>query len=306
MNHFSFEFPYVFLLLPLIWLCQKKCPAKGDAIYFPYVELFFSSKALKNLWGSIFKWLSIIFIITALASPVVVSTFHAKADARDIMFVLDSSNSMLKKGFDDKNILKSKFQSIIEVLEAFIKKRESDRIGLITFATTASIASPLTFDREYLLNIVKKQKTGLVGEKTAIYDTLIRAIYLLENSKAKSKTIILLTDGNDNISVTTFDEIVSFLKKSHIKLYVIGVGDKRELDIKKLKELAKAGGGEFFFAGSKQSLSKIYEAINKSETSSMKAKTYKVYTYYYYFPLMFSMIFLMFFIYFKSVRGVAK
>ncbi len=306
MSHFSFEFPYAFLLLPLIWFCQKRCPAKGDAIFFPYIHLFFASKAIKNIWMKIFKWLSIIAIVTALASPVVVKRFYAKADARDIMLIIDSSESMLKKGFDDKEILKTQFEGVREVITKFVKKRKSDRIGLIVFADRAFIASPLTFDTDYLLDIIAKQKVGLVGKKTAIYDSLIRAIYLLENHKTKSKIVILLTDGKDNMSVTAFEDVLKFLKKSDIKLYIIGVGNKKELDTQKLSTLAKAGKGKFFIATNKEALRKIYEAINKSETSSQKAKSYNVYTYYYYFPLMFSLIFLMFFIYFKSIKGVSK
>ena len=306
MSHFSFEFPYLFLLLPIIWFCQKRCPAKGDAIYFPYVHLFFSSKKIKNRVGELFKWLSIIAIVTALASPVVIKTFQAKADARDIMLILDSSESMLEKGFDDKEILKSKFKGVIEVIEDFIKERKSDRIGLITFASGAFIASPLTFDTTYLQDIIKKQKVGIVGKKTAIYDSLLRAIYLLQNSNTKSKIVILLTDGKDNMSSTSFEDILKFLKKTKTKLYVVGIGGKQDLDTKKLTTLAKAAKGEFFIANNKESLKKIYENINKSETSSLKAKTYNVYIYYYYFPLMLSLIFLMFFIYFKSIRGVSK
>jgi len=306
MSHFSFEFPYVFLLLPLIWFCQKRCPAKGDAIYFPYIHLFFASKALKNVWIEIFKWLSIIAIVTALASPVVVTTFQAKADARDIMLIVDSSESMLKKGFDDTAILKTQFEGVSEVIKEFVQERKSDRIGLITFADRAFIASPLTFDTDYLLEIIQKQKVGLVGKKTAIYDSLIRAIYLLHNNKTKSKIVILLTDGKDNMSVTKFEDVLKFLKKSKIKLYIIGVGNKKELDSNRLSKLANAGKGKFFMATNKAALKSIYEAINKSETSSLKAKTYSIYTYYYYFPLMFSLIFLMFFIYFKSIKGVSK
>ncbi len=306
MSHYNFEFPYIFLLLPLIIFCQIKCPGKGDTIYFPYIHHFFHSTRIKNIWIEIFKWLSIIFILLALASPVKVTTLQNTQYTRDIMLILDSSESMLSKGFDDKHILKSKFDGVIEVIEEFIKKRKNDRIGLITFANSAFIASPLTLDKKYLKDIVKKQRVGLVGKKSAIYDSVIKAIYLLQNNKSKNKIIILLTDGKDNMSIFKFEDILKFLKKTKIKLYVIGVANKKELNTKKLSLLAKAGGGKFFVATNKNNLEKIYQEIDKIEKSKEKAKIYQVYTYYYYYPLILSLIFLIFYIYLKSVKGIAK
>ncbi len=307
MSHYSFEYPFAFLLIGVFWICFKKCPAKATTIYLPYIHLIFDKKRIKSRWIDIFKWLGIISFIMALASPVKIETYNnIKKDARDIMLVLDSSKSMLDRGFDINNPTKDKFSIVKEVISKFIEARKNDRIGLINFSSAAFLASPLTFDTKYLQDILKKQRVGLIGSRTAIYDALLQAIYFLENSNTKSKIAILLTDGIDNMSSTTYEDIKDILSKSKIKLYIIGIGGVEDLDVSKLKDLAKSGKGKFFLASNKSTLDKIYKEIDRSETSKIKGDSYKKYTYYYYFPLVFAIIFLLMYVYYKSAKGVAK
>ena len=307
MSHYSFEFPYAFLLLVVFWFCFKKCPAKSLAIYLPYIHLFISNKKVKSRWSDIFKWLGLIAFVTALASPVKVEIYNnVKKEARDIMLILDSSKSMLDRGFDENNPKLDKFSVVTDVVSKFIKDRKGDRIGLINFSSSAFVASPLTFDKSYLEYIISKQRVGLVGSRTAIYDALLQAIYILEKSEAKTKIAILLTDGIDNMSITKFNEIKEAVKKSKVKLYIIGIGSIDDLDVPKLKELANAGKGKFYLATSSSLLENIYKKIDKSETTKIKGESYKKYTYYYYFPLIFAIIFLLLFVYYKSIKGVAK
>ena len=307
MNQFKFEFPYLLLLIFVFWFCQKKCPARSMAIYFPYVSVLIGSKGLRSIWLVVAKWLGIVFFVIALASPVVVTTYeNAKSEARDIMLILDSSESMLEKGFDAQNLDKNKFDGVKEVISNFIEHRKNDRIGLINFASKTFIASPLTFDNNYLKYILDKQEVGRVGKRTAIYDALLRSVYILQSSKTKNKIIVLLTDGSDNMSKTSFKKLIDFIKKSKIKIYTIGVGDFKDIDSNKLKAIADAGNGKFFIVKDKENLARVYKEIDKTQTSKVKSQTYSVYTYYYYFPLIFSIIFLLLYIYFKSVKGIAK
>lgn len=307
MSHYSFEFPYAFLLLGLFWFCSVRCPARTMAIYMPYLHLLLGDKRLRSHWLEIVKWVAIVSFVTALASPVKVTNYNnIKRDAHDIMLVLDSSKSMLDRGFDSDNPKRDKFSAVVAVIKSFINSRRSDRIGIINFASSAFIASPLTFDKSFLNTILEKQKVGLVGSKTAIYDALLQALYILESSDSKSKIAILLTDGMDNMSTTSFGDIEDLLKKSKIKLYIIGIGDDKSLEIEKLKKLAKLGDGEFFLATNNKALAKIYKEINRSETTKIKAQSYKEYTYYYYFPLMIAIVLFLIFVYLKSVKGVAR
>jgi len=307
MSHYSFEFPYIFLLLILFWFCSKKCPAKNIAIYLPYIHLLISKKSIKSRWIEIFKWLSIVALVTALASPIKIDKIYStKQEGRDIMLIIDSSKSMNEKNFDENNLSKDKFTAVKEVVTNFINNRKSDRIGIINFSSSAFIASPLTFDKEFLKYILNKQRVGIVGSRTAIYDALLQGLYILSNSQTKSKIALLLTDGADNMSQTKYSEILDLTKRSKIKLYIIGVGTFDDLDVPKLKELAKKSNGKFFLATNSQTLKVIYKEIEKSETTKIKDKSYKKYTYYFYFPLIFSIIFLLIFVYYKSAKGITK
>ena len=307
MSQFSFEFPYAFLLLPLFIFCIIKCPAKSLSIYLPYINVLIGKKSLKSRWLDFVKWGAVVSIIVALASPVLVTEYrNIKKEGRDIMLIIDSSQSMLEKGFDIDNPTRDKFSAVTDVVDSFIKDRVDDRIGLVNFASSVFIASPLTFDKNYLLDILHKQKVGIAGKRTAIYDALLQGLYMIQKSEAKSKTVILLTDGIDNMSSIKFTDIVSFVKRVGVKLYTIGIGSNKDLEVPKLKALANASGGKFFMATNNAALKKIYKEIDSSETSAIKSTSYKVYKYYYYFPLMMAIILLLIFVYFKSVRGVAK
>jgi Ca-activated chloride channel family protein len=264
-------------------------------------------KRVKSRWLEIFKWLGIVTLTVALASPVKVEIYNnIKKKSRDIMLILDSSKSMLDRGFDANNPKVDKFSVVVDVVSKFVKDRSSDRVGLVNFSSSAFIASPLTFDKSYLEYIISKQRVGLVGSRTAIYDALLQGIYILEDSEAKAKIVILLTDGIDNMSTTTFNEIKDAVAKSKLKLYIVGIGQREDLDVPKLQELASSGRGKFYLATNSSALSSIYKEIDKSETSKVKGESYKQYTYYYYFPLIFAIIFLLLFVYFKSAKGVAK
>ena len=307
MSHFSFEFPYVFLLLIPFWFCIKRCPAKSMAIYLPYIQVLIGKKSLKSRWIEVLKAIAILSFFVALASPVMVTKYNnIQKEGRDIMLIIDSSSSMKERGFDINDLKKDKFSAVIDVVSNFIDSRKNDRIGLINFASSAFIASPLTFDKKFLKDILKKQRVGIAGRRTAIYDALLQGLYILENSKTKSKIAILLTDGIDNMSQNSFDEIVDLTKQINVKLYTIGIGENKDIEAQKLEKLAEAGGGKFFLATNKETLSNIYKEIDQSATTKIKSQSYKEYKYYYYYPLMLAILLLMLYIYIKSVRGVAK
>ena len=178
----------------------------------------------------------------ALASPVMTKNYtNSKKEGRDIVLVLDSSDSMRQIGFDPKDIYKNKFDVVKEVVGDFIKKRENDRIAMVTFADVAFIASPLTFEKDFLRSITKMQEMGMAGKRTAINDALVQAYNLMSKSKAKSKIIILLTDGRDNMSKIPFADVKNIIEKRDVKLYTIGIGGPRDYDANYLKALAHAG-----------------------------------------------------------------
>ena len=305
MSQFSFQYPLAFLVILLFMVCAKWCKERSRAIFFPHVANLIAGEGHKSsllLW---LKWVGIVAAVTALASPVITKSYtNSKKEGRDIVLVIDSSDSMRQMGFDPNDPIKNKFDVVKEVVEDFIKKRKDDRIGMVTFADVAFIASPLTFEKDFLTNITRMQKLGIAGKRTAINDALVQAYNMLSKSKAKSKIVILLTDGIDNMSKVPFTDVKSMIEKRDIKLYAIGIGGPRDYDANYLMALAKAGHGEAFGARDATALSSVYEEIDKMEASKLNNKKVVEHTYLYIYPLFLAVLSLLLFIYFRNQRGV--
>ncbi len=305
MSQFSFEYPLAFLVILLFMLCAKWCKERSRAIFFPHVVTLIAGEGHKSSVLAWLKWIGIVAAVVALASPVVTKSYsNSKKEGRDIVLVIDSSDSMRQMGFDPNDPFKNKFDVVKEVVEDFIKKRKDDRIGMVTFADVAFIASPLTFEKDFLTNITRMQKLGMAGKRTAINDALVQAYNLLSKSKAKSKIVILLTDGIDNMSKVPFPDVKSMIEKRKVKLYAIGIGGPRDYDANYLTALAKAGHGEAYGARDAHTLEKIYEEIDKLEASKLNNKKVVEHTYLYIYPLFLAVLSLLLFIYFRNQRGV--
>ena len=305
MNQFSFEYPLLLLVLALFIVCSLWCKERSRAIFFPHVKTLIAKEANKSSILAWLKWLGIVAAVIALASPVMTKNYtNAKKEGRDIVLVIDSSDSMRQIGFDPKDMYKNKFQVVKEVVGDFIKKREDDRIGMVTFADVAFIASPLTFEKEFLTNITEMQKLGMAGKRTAINDALVQAYNLMSKSKAKSKVVILLTDGIDNMSKIPFPDVKTMIEKRDVKLYTIGIGGARDYDSTYLKALAKAGKGQAYAARSAKMLSKIYDEIDKLEATKLDHKKIVDHTYLYIYPLFLAILSLLLFLYYRNSKGV--
>ncbi len=303
MSRFSFEYPWVFALILLFVLCAYKCKERSLAIFFPHLSELMASSVARRSWANLLKWLGIAMAITALASPVITEDLgQSKKKGRDIVMVLDSSDSMRQRGFDPNDFLKTKFDVVKEVVEDFIKKRVNDRIGLVTFADIAFIASPLTFEKSFLRDVVRLQHLGVAGKRTAINDALVQAYRLLDKSDAKSKVIILLTDGIDNMSRIGFDDVRKLIKRSskEVKLYTIGIGRPGDYNAAYLDALAKAGGGMLFEARNANDLARVYAQIDTLEKSEIKAKKILRHTYLYIYPLIVAVIALLTYLFLRS------
>ena len=305
MSQFSFEYPFLLALILLFVICAKWCKEKSRAIFFPHVSTLIAKTGHKSSLLAWLKWIGIISAVIALASPVITKSYsNSKKEGRDIVLVIDSSDSMRQQGFDPNDIFKNKFDVVKEVVGDFIEKRENDRIGMVTFADVAFIASPLTFEKAFLTNITQMQKLGMAGKRTAINDALVQAYNLLSKSKAKSKIVILLTDGVDNMSKIPFPDVKSMIEKRDIKLYTIGIGGSRDYDGRYLQALAQAGKGAAYGARDATTLSMIYDEIDKLEATKLNDKKIVEHTYLYIYPLFLAVLSLLLFIYFRNSKGV--
>ena len=234
-------------------------------------------------------------LVVALARPQSAEqNTRTNTDGIDIMLALDVSGSMLARDFRPDRLEAAK-----EVAGSFISDRYGDRIGLVVFAGEAFTQSPLTADQSTLLTLLGRVRSGLIEDGTAIGNGLATAINRLRESDAKSKVIILLTDGVNNrgeIAPLTAAEIA---KAQGIRVYTIGVGTegmapypavdiygtptggtvmaKVEIDEKTLRSIAEMTGGEYFRATDKAKLKAIYDQINQMEKSKVEVTEHVTY-----------------------------
>ena len=226
-------------------------------------------------------------LVVALARPQdVEQNTSTNTEGIDIMLAIDVSASMLARDFQPDRITAAK-----EVAGSFIADRYGDRIGLVAFAAEAFTQSPLTTDQSTLQTLLARIRSGLIDDSgTAIGNGLATAINRLRESDAKSKVVILLTDGVNNRGEITPMTAAEIAKAQHIRVYTSGVGtmgmapypavdmfgnityvkQKVEIDEKTLTAMAEMTGGKYFRATDNAKLKAIYDEINRLEKSKVE------------------------------------
>jgi Ca-activated chloride channel family protein len=299
-----FQNPWILILLPvaavLIFFSRKKQAL--PSFQFSTDELVNNLQATFRIRlhrGMIFLRLAaLIFIIIALSRPQsMLQESVVETEGVDIILAIDVSTTMLAEDFKGGGSRKSRVDAVKEVVREFINNRHDDRIGIVAFASRAYTVAPLTLDYGWLLKNLDRVKVGLIEDGTAIGSGISAALNRLKDTKAKSKVVILLTDGRNNaggISPLTAAEAGSAL---NIKVYTIGAGTKGlapfpakdmfgnkvyqqvkiEIDEELLENIAKKTHAKYFRATDTQSLMDIYREINKLEKSHIEEKGYVEY-----------------------------
>lgn len=297
-NEIILEYPYLLLLIFPFILCRFFCKQKTATYYVPHLNIFNQSKKSNTLFISVLKWLAISSAVIALSSPYKkLQTINIKKDGIDIVLNLDTSGSMRQIGFNKDNLEQNRWQVVSSLVEEFIPKRINDNIGIIVFGTSVMTASPLSFDKTAQAKIIKHLNIGVAGDKTALLDSLAGSINILKNSKAKSKIIIALTDGEDTASIIPLQVIQKLIKKHHIKIYAIGIGESNRFV---LNLLAKTNQGKAFYANSKEDLKQIYLDIDHLEKSKIEQNKIIQKEYYYIYLLFVSIFSLFSYIFLKN------
>ena len=271
--HFTFGSPWaslLLLLLPCLFLCREH----SRRYYFPRLKWVGREHPLFS-WEMWLKVLIFLLLVTALAEPFVYDSSASRhKKGRDLVLAIDASGSMAQSGFDEKERFKSKYETTLDLAQAFTKNRLDDNMGVVVFGTFAYTASPLTYDLAALGKLLKMTTVGIAGESTAIGDALMQAMRTLSFGKAKSKVIVLLTDGFHNAGRHSPKEAVALAKKQGIRIYTIGIGTKRDYDAALLETIAKATGGKSYSAASAESLKKVFKEIVALEPSQIRGENY--------------------------------
>ena len=300
MSNIIFEYPFVLLSIIPFVICAKFCKVKTQSYYMPHLNIYNEASKINNTFTNILKWLTIVFAIIALASPIKqLDIIHNKSDGIDILLSLDTSGSMREVGFNPNDLNQNRWDVVSSLVKDFIQKRVNDNIGIIVFGTSVMTASPLTYDKKAQMNILDNLGIAVVGEKTALFDSIATSINILKKQKSKTKIIIALTDGVDTASHIPVQVIQKLAKKYNIKIYTIGIGVSGDLV---LDELSKSSGGKFYIANSKSDLESIYNNINKLEKSKIQQNKIVLKEYYFIYPLFIAFFTLIFFVFLKNKR----
>lgn len=248
-------------------------------------------RALRHI-PFILTCVAIAAMVLAIARPRSSSTFErVDTEGIDIILALDVSTSMLARDFTPDRINAAK-----DIAIRFVAERPSDRIGVVVFAGESYTQCPVTTDRATLINLIKEIECGLIEDGTAIGNGLATAVARLKDSDAKSKVIILLTDGVNNSGEISPKMAAEIAKTYGIRVYTIGVGAmgtapypymtpygpqlvnvEVQIDEPLLKEIAQGTDGKYFRATDNTKLLEIYGEINKMEKNKVQVDSFPLY-----------------------------
>jgi len=286
------------LVIPLLayWYYRKHRHAASEVRYST-LEAFRGSKPtlrerLRHV-PAVLRLLILALLIVALARPQLTSQGeNIYTEGIDIALLLDISGSMLAEDFQPNRI-----QAAKEVAQSFVEGRTNDRIGLVIFAGQSFTQCPMTLDYRVLRTLLKQVKPGMVEDGTAIGMAIAQGVNRLKDGKAKSKVMILLTDGVNNRGEIDPLTAANIAQSFGIRIYTVGVGTIGEapypvqtpfgiryqnmpvdVDEKTLKSIASMTGGNFYRATNNRALKQIYAEIDKLEKTRIEVKSYRSYS----------------------------
>lgn len=315
-NNITFAYPwilYLLLLIPLLgfwyWRNGRK---KSPSVIYSSLKLFTGytptlRERLQHI-PAVVRLLATALLIIALARPQsFTSGENIYAEGIDIAMLLDISGSMLAEDFKPNRISAAK-----KVIDEFIQGRTTDRIGMVIFANESFTQCPLTVDYSVLRGLLKDIKSGMLQDGTAIGTAIANGINRLKESKAKSKIIILVTDGVNNSGEVDPVTAAQIAKTYGIRIYAIGVGTMGEapypfqtpfgvryqmvpveIDEATLKNIAGITNGRYFRATNNKKLEEIYQEIDRLEKTKVEITSYRNATEHFY-SWLFAGIFLLF------------
>ena len=293
----TFANKYIFLLLALvvvyiIWYIRKHNniePSVRVSDTSPYAAVGKKWREWLVHVPFVLRVVALTMIVIVLARPQSSDNWqNTEIEGIDIMMTIDVSTSMLSE-----DLKPNRLEAAKDVAAQFINGRPNDNIGLTIFAGESFTQCPLTVDHEVLLNLFKNVQCGLVEDGTAIGLGIANAVTRLKDSKAKSKVIILLTDGTNNAGSVSPLTAAAIAKQFGIRIYTIGVGTNGEapypfqtamgiryqnipveIDEQVLREIASTAGGEYFRATSNSKLKEVYEEIDKLEKTKLNVREF--------------------------------
>ena len=287
------EFFWLFLLIPLAiaWLFWKRNQLTATLKISSLKGFQNTNSILAKLYPflHVLRLLALSSLIVAMARPRTVDISNKTKTTKgiDIVMAVDVSGSMLAK-----DLKPNRMEALKRVASDFVQERPNDRIGLVVYAAEAYTKTPVTSDKAVILDAISSIKyDNVLQDGTGIGMGLTTAVNRLKDSKAKSKVIILLTDGVNNAGFIEPETASDIAQQYGIKVYTIGIGTNGmaefpyaiapngqflfrmmqvEIDVKLLQSIAQKTGGKYFRATGNEKLAQIYNEINKLETTEIE------------------------------------
>ncbi len=281
------------LVLHYLWLeLAERHPHLRVSTAVPWTVRGRSFMSLLRHVPLLLRIFALVMVIIAIARPRSSEQLE-KVDTEgiDIVLAMDVSTSMLARDLTPDRISASK-----DIAIEFIAQRPADRMGIVVFAGESFTQCPLTTDRATLINLMKEVQTDLIEDGTAIGNGLATAVARMKDSDAKSRVVILLTDGVNNRGEISPQMAAEIAKTYGVRVYTIGVGKegmapypvmtpwgievqnvKVEIDEKLLSEIAESTGGRYFRATDNTKLAEIYSEINKMEKVRTTVDSFPIY-----------------------------
>lgn len=282
------------ILLPYIaWYVWKRGRLHASvamSTLAPFAKTGVSARALLLHAMFFVRLLAIAALIVVLARPQIRDRWSTSStEGTDIVIALDISSSMLARDFKP-----DRFEAAKEVAAKFVAGRPDDNIGIVIFAGESFTAVPMTTDRAMLVNYINDIKMGMLEDNTAIGDGLATSINRIKDGKAKSKSIILITDGSNNAGVVAPQTAADIARKYGIKVYTIGIGTNGEapfpmenelgridyvrmpvvIDEATLRNIASTTGGKYFRATDNTVLNDIFSEIDALEKTAIDVRNF--------------------------------
>jgi Ca-activated chloride channel family protein len=217
-----------------------------------------------------------------------------RAEVRDIVLLVDVSTSMRAEDLSSPGRTMDRLDAVKEVIERFVERRPEDRIGMVAFSALPYTVSPLTLDRSWLVEQLGRLETGMIEDGTAIGDGLASAVNRLRESKARSKVIVLLTDGINNRGIVTPENAARAARALGIRIYTVGAGaggtarvpvrdgsgntryvlQESGIDEASLAAIGNLTGGQYFRAADFAALEEVYARIDRMEKTRIEVRDY--------------------------------
>ena len=285
-------FLFLLLLIPILFVVKNLLSKSKNGVLKLSSRTIVSYQMikkgqLKNRILTFFHFAVIILIIIGLARPRIIQSLQEKSiEVIDIVLVIDISSSMLATDFKPNRL-----EVVKKTAKNFIEKRDGDRLGILVFAGESFIQCPLTVDHDVLLSLMDEISVAQQSfDGTAIGMAIANATNRLRKSTAKSKVMILLSDGSNNAGELDPNTAADLANQFGIKIYTIGAGTnqdvsfipgrgyiRNEIDEKTLQSIAKQTGGAYFRATNNQALEEIYSTIDELERTEVEIKVYTQY-----------------------------